>query len=670
MLYSIIPAAFLAINLILNWEMLKHFGFKTKNQDKQGKVHVLYNRFLLTANCYFLVDLTWGIMYEYRAIPELFPFIYSLTVFSFLFMLLTMLTWTYYIVAYIDKSGRSSNILIYGVWIMVAIGVICLMINRFHHFIFSYNEAHEFVGETGRNISFLLQIAFYAVISTYLLYVTQKSSGHKKIRYKAVAVTSIALGIFLIFQNFFAIFPSYAVGLMIGICLIHTFVGAGEKKEKEIHDHIASAIAEDYEAIFYIDIETNEYLTFSKSQKYMTLNAVTSGKDFFKEAQASIEDCIYPDDWEYARGFYKKETMLKNLEGRRSFSFKYRVLINKEPRFFLFTVMRESNDQYLIFYEKDIDDELKAEKMQKENQKQTITFGQIAESLASIYDVIYYINISDSSYVCYQTNDTYGNLEINSSGDDFYKESITNISQMIHEQDRDKLLEFVNKDNMISTMETHKDNSIIYRMIVTGKAQYTRMTVRKSSDGSHFIIGIENVDDEIKREKQHLKELKTEKELARRDELTGVKNKTAYKELEESIQGYIENHISNLAFAIIVCDTNNLKQINDTKGHAAGDEYLRASSHLLCNIFVHSPVFRVGGDEFVIFLKGNDYEARHELMEKLQSQVRENSKAENGIIVASGISEYNPEKDHLFSEIFERADKEMYQNKKNLKSNA
>lgn len=585
-------------------------------------------------------------------------------------MLLTMLTWTYYIVAYIDKSGRSSNILIYGVWIMVAIGVICLIINRFHHFIFSYNEAHEFVGETGRNISFLLQIAFYAVISTYLLYVTQKSSGHKKIRYKAVAVTSIALGIFLIFQNFFAIFPSYAVGLMIGICLIHTFVGAGEKKEKEIHDHIASAMAEDYEAIFYIDIETNEYLTFSKSQKYMTLNAVTSGKDFFKEAQASIEDCIYPDDWEYARNFYNKESMLKNLEGRRSFSFKYRVLINNEPRFFLFTVMRESNDQYLIFYEKDIDDELKAEKMQKENQKQTITFGQIAESLASIYDVIYYINISDSSYVCYQTNDTYGNLEINSSGDDFYKESITNISQMIHEQDRDKLLEFVNKDNMISTMETHKDNSIIYRMIVSGKPQYTRMTVRKSSDGSHFIIGIENVDDEIKREKQHLKELKTEKELARRDELTGVKNKTAYKELEESIQGYIENHISNLAFAIIVCDTNNLKQINDTKGHAAGDEYLRASSHLLCNIFVHSPVFRVGGDEFVIFLKGNDYEARHELMEKLQSQVRENSKAENGIIVASGISEYNPEKDHLFSEIFERADKEMYQNKKNLKSNA
>ncbi len=57
-------------------------------------------------------------------------------------------------------------------------------------------------------------------------------------------------------------------------------------------------------------------------------------------------------------------------------------------------------------------------------------------------------------------------------------------------------------------------------------------------------------------------------------------------------------------------------------------------------------------------------------MEKLQSQVRDNHNAENGVIVAAGMSEYNPEKDQTVSEIFERADKEMYKNKKNLKSQA
>ena len=663
-----LPAACLVINLILNWELFKNYGFRAKKPDDLKRVHVLYNRFLLAANCYFIIDMTWGIFYERKEVSEFFPLIYFLTVLYFLFMLLTMLTWTKYIVAYIGTKGRRSIVLIYGVWTMFVIGLICLMLNRFYHFMFSYNSAHEFIGETGRNISFLLQITFYIVISSYMIYVAHKSSGQKKIRYIAVTLTSIVLGVFLTFQIFYAFFPYYAMGLMIGICLIHSLVEAGEKKEKEVHDHIASVMAEDYEAIFYIDIESGEYLTFSKSQKYMTLDAVATGKDFFREALLSIEDCIYPDDREYAKSFYNKETMLKNLEGRRSFSFKYRVLINKEPRFFLFTVMRECNSQYLIFYEKDIDDELLAEKKQKENQKQSITFTQIAESLASIYDVIYYVNVADSSYVCYHANDIYGQLEINRSGDDFYGESLTNIPQMIHVQDREKLSDFINKDNMISTMENHKDCSINYRMIVSGKPQYTRMTVRKSSDGTHFIIGVENVDNEIKKEKQHLKELKTEKELARRDELTGVKNKTAYKELEASVQGSIENDIDSLAFAIVVCDTNNLKQINDTKGHAAGDEYLRSSSQLLCNIFVHSPVFRVGGDEFVVFLKGNDYLARHELMNKLRSQVLENNKAGNGVILASGMSEYKTESDLFVSEIFERADKEMYEDKKKLKA--
>ena len=663
-----LPAAFLIFNGILNWELLKNSGVRTKKSVTQKRAPVLYNRFLLAANCYMIVDMVWGILYERRDIPGLFPFIYSLTVFYFLFMLLTMLTWTYYLVAYIDKSGSHSIILIYGAWTMFAVGIICLIVNPFYHFMFSYNDAHEFIGETGRNISFLLQIAFYAVISTYMLFVAHRSSGLKKIRYIAVAATSIVLGVFLALQIFFALFPSYAIGLMIGICLIHSFVEAGEKKEKEIHDHIASAMAEDYEAIFYIDIESNEFLTFSRSQRYMTLDAVDSGKDFFKEAQASIEECIYPDDREYAKSFYNKETMLKNLEGRRSFSFKYRVLLENEPRFFLFTIMRESKGQYLIFYAQDINDELQAEKKQKENQKQTITFSQIAESLASIYDLIYYVNISDSAYVCYQTNNTYGNLEINSSGDDFYKESLSKIHQIIHEQDREKLSDFITKDNMISTMENRKDFNINYRMTVSGKTQYTRMTVRKSSDKSHFIIGIENVDDEIKKEKQHLKELKSEKELARRDDLTGVKNKTAYKELAASLQANLDNGIECPVFAIVLCDSNNLKSINDTKGHAAGDEYIRASSHLLCNIFVHSPVFRIGGDEFVVFLRGSDYLLRHELMNKLQNQVQENNKTGKGVILASGIAEYTPESDHLVSDILDRADKEMYENKKQLKS--
>ena len=146
-----------------------------------------------------------------------------------------------------------------------------------------------------------------------------------------------------------------------------------------------------------------------------------------------------------------------------------------------------------------------------------------------------------------------------------------------------------------------------------------------------------------------------------------MKNKTAYNELEKSVQANIDNGMDYLPFALVVCDTNNLKRINDTEGHVAGDEYIKKSAKLLCDTFVHSPVFRVGGDEFVVFLRGDDYSNRENLMNKLYAQIEENLQSKSGPIVASGMAEYIPETDSLVSEIFDRADKAMYKNKRQLK---
>ena len=55
-------------------------------------------------------------------------------------------------------------------------------------------------------------------------------------------------------------------------------------------------------------------------------------------------------------------------------------------------------------------------------------------------------------------------------------------------------------------------------------------------------------------------------------------------------------------------------------------------------------------------------------MEKLRGQVLENLKTNGGVVLASGMAEYLPESDSFVSEIFERADKDMYDDKARLKS--
>ena len=118
----------------------------------------------------------------------------------------------------------------------------------------------------------------------------------------------------------------------------------------------------------------------------------------------------------------------------------------------------------------------------------------------------------------------------------------------------------------------------------------------------------------------------------------------------------------------VVFDCDDLKLINDFHGHDKGDIYLKTSSRLICRIFEHSPVFRIGGDEFAVVMENSDFDNRDELVKKFDEAEKEiNSKAENSweeVHVAFGIAVHDPKNDDTVNDTARRADKIMYQNKK------
>ena len=119
-------------------------------------------------------------------------------------------------------------------------------------------------------------------------------------------------------------------------------------------------------------------------------------------------------------------------------------------------------------------------------------------------------------------------------------------------------------------------------------------------------------------------------------------------------------------FGIVVFDLNDLKKVNDTKGHDAGDKYIKEASHLICDTFKHSPIYRVGGDEFVAFLEGEDFNNRTELMNSFNSMMEDNLRDDN-VVISAGIDIYIHDKDTVFDNVFGRADTAMYERKKQLK---
>ena len=166
----------------------------------------------------------------------------------------------------------------------------------------------------------------------------------------------------------------------------------------------------------------------------------------------------------------------------------------------------------------------------------------------------------------------------------------------------------------------------------------------------------------------HLKEYITDlNDLAFADALTSVHNKGAFDKCLQEIETSEKGSGGPLEFAICIFDCNDLKKVNDRNGHDKGDIYLRESAKIICEVFDHSPVFRIGGDEFAAVLMGSDYRDREKLLERFDAECLARRRHETDdwerIDISRGMAVYDPGEDETVNDVVRRADKLMYDHK-------
>lgn len=147
--------------------------------------------------------------------------------------------------------------------------------------------------------------------------------------------------------------------------------------------------------------------------------------------------------------------------------------------------------------------------------------------------------------------------------------------------------------------------------------------------------------------------------------MTGLYNRTAFESWEECVKDYTD-------IGIVTFDLNNLKWRNDNLGHAEGDAYIvMATSVIKAVLARHGKCYRIGGDEFCTVImkgKGFDYE-RH--IKRIQKEFAAAAKEcrENGEMgIACGYALFDGSVDKDFEDTRGRADTNMYEDKKTLKS--
>ena len=420
-----------------------------------------------------------------------------------------------------------------------------------------------------------------------------------------------------------------------------------------IYGEIAKSLANQYEVIYYIDVKTGKYSEYSSSDDYAEFGLHRGGENFFERLKIDIKRILHPDDQMRILRALEKDELLNKIRNEGSLSMIYRHILNGNVQYMnLFAYLQKKDTEHLILGVRNIDEQQKQEDA-------ITTYSQIAGALAQQYEVIYHVNTITNEYLEYTADRKYAKLKVFTKGKDFFADSQKNMKTDIYPEDLPMMSIAMQKENLLKSLSDYGKTILNYRLMLDGRLQFAMLyAVRPKENSNHIIVAVANVDAAKQMELAYHDAIN----MANKDALTNVKNKRAYAGVEAELDRQISEGSEMPKFAIVVCDLNGLKQINDTQGHKAGDEFIRKACAIICNIFKRSPVFRIGGDEFSVLLNGSDFDKSQQLMENL---IKELEKNKTGGIkpLAVGLSEFNPLTDIRVQDVFERADKLMYADK-------
>ena len=229
MTYSIIGILAAILLLIINRDVLWSRTGGTAVQTQKN-----YRYFLMGVMGYYLTDMLWGILEAHRLTAVL----YADTVVHFIAMAAAVMLWTRYVIAYLEGKNTFGTVLFYAGRLFFAFEIVVLVINFFLPVMFWFDESGGYQAGTARYVTLAIQIILFLLTSVYTIGIMRKSEGRMKRRHMTIGLFGIAMVVFIAIQVFYPLLPFYAMGYMLGSCLLHSFVVEDEKEEyrKELEE--------------------------------------------------------------------------------------------------------------------------------------------------------------------------------------------------------------------------------------------------------------------------------------------------------------------------------------------------------------------------------------------------------------------------------------------------
>jgi len=434
-------------------------------------------------------------------------------------------------------------------------------------------------------------------------------------------------------------------------------------KDEMTFSRLARSLANDFESVFCVDISNDSYTEFGARNGEEQLVVLSRGDDFYKDTVLNTQQTVCDEDRVPFLYALDKDNLIHRIRESGSFTLNYRILRDGLPVHYTLKAIRGSgvDEHFLIIGIRNTDADVKR---QEAAHAKEIAYRKLTDALADRFDALYSVDLETDDFTEYTSAKKYSVLSVGSEGKDFFTTAKENIRSEVFPEDAAMMTAVMDKESLVREIRENGSFIIGYRLMLSGRPEYVQMKAVLASD-SLLLIGITNVNKAKLRELELRHALGSDPDLAGTDPLTGVKNRRAFKTAEDQLNADIASGKSP-AFSAAVFDINDIKKIQDMYGIREGDEAVKTVCSMICNTFKHSPVFRIGNDEFAVILKNDDNDNREALIGELESAFLIN-KTQNKPVAACGIASFLPVLDSDFASVFERAFAAMRKNKAILK---
>ena len=269
--------------------------------------------------------------------------------------------------------------------------------------------------------------------------------------------------------------------------------------------NIARALSSDYISLYYVDLETDQFIEYSSDVMRENLAVERHGDDFFTAARKDAVQRVYKPDQEYLIQSFTKENVERAMDTQGTFTLTYRLLMDGNPTYVHMKSVRMRNDKsHIIIGVSNVDAQMRRKEALERIQYERNALARIS-ALSGGYIVMYTVDPQTERYIQYSATQDFTRLGLAREGEHFFTRSREDSARALCPDDVQMFNTMFTRENVMREIERTGLFVLRYRLLIDGKPQYVNIKAAMVEEQGEkkLIVGVNNIDAHVQLEQKY-----------------------------------------------------------------------------------------------------------------------------------------------------------------------